>query len=425
MPPAVDPDSSNTLGNPEHLNIPPDLPPNFRHWNRDHVKRYLEDNKDEYGLDQEDIDLIYEGKIRGRHFPKMTVEMLVKDYQLPRGTAVSVQELITFVVNPPQSVPVVTPDIGQDESLNRKFDILEEIREDVKALRQMTVEIFISRVSSSQYKSILNYLGLQRVSLEFEVPPVNRTFEEFSWGPEKEDAQMDNCLAWLRTHIILPENMQFHPVANNTSFLNYTVGEGTSKYFLKGTTDIIVLPTRYVRDFNAHSGMQLAIELKKEIKEADCRQAIMELIATNAFSNYPVVVLLTDLKGLWQFSWFNTASEGIESVTFGLHCGVALMEYILHGRGDGPYINRCRLKDFFREGGSQGVPAESTPGQGSMLEQQGFFKKVDPFDLVPRPEVANMEEFFDEMSEVEVKKWKFQHVMNHISEAPGWKSMYV
>jgi len=61
-------------------------------------------------------------------------------------------------------------------------------------------------------------------------------------------------------------------------------------------TGIIVLPARYVRDFNAHGGMQLAIELKKEVKEADCRREITELIATNAFSNYSIVVLLTDLK---------------------------------------------------------------------------------------------------------------------------------
>ncbi|RPB25624.1 hypothetical protein L211DRAFT_836358 [Terfezia boudieri ATCC MYA-4762] len=32
---------------------------------------------------------------------------------------------------------------------------------------------------------------------------------------------------------------------------------------LKGTTDIIVLLTKYVIDFNTNGGMQLAIELKK------------------------------------------------------------------------------------------------------------------------------------------------------------------
>ena len=104
----------------------------------------------------------------------------------------------------------------------------------------MKIEICISRVSTTQYKSILNYLGLHRVSIGFEVPPVNRAIEEFIWGLEKEDAQMDKCLAWLGAHITLPENMQFLSVANNTSFLNYEFGEGILKYFIKGTTDIIV-----------------------------------------------------------------------------------------------------------------------------------------------------------------------------------------
>jgi len=35
-----------------------------------------------------------------------------------------------------------------------------------------------------------------------------------------------------------------------------------------------------------------------------------------------------------------------------------------------------------------------------------------------------MEDFFDEMSEFEVKKWKLKHVMDHLSQAPGWGSMY-
>ena len=77
------------------------------------------------------------------------------------------------------------------------------------------------------------------------------------------------------------------------------------------------------------------------------------------------------------------------------------MESILHRRGDGPYNNRCRMKDFLRVRSpvpvaSQGVPEESMSGQGSMLEileQHGIFKKVDTFDPVPRPEVANIEDF--------------------------------
>lgn len=79
------------------------LPIDFRRWTRDHVKKFLQDNKDGYGLDDEDIDLIYKQKILGRHFSQMTVQSLVTDHQLPSGVAVSIHELITVLINPPQS----------------------------------------------------------------------------------------------------------------------------------------------------------------------------------------------------------------------------------------------------------------------------------------------------------------------------------
>jgi len=42
------------------------------------------------------------------------------------------------------------------------------------------------------------------------------------------------------------------------------------------------------------------------------------------------------------------------------------------------------------------------------LEQHGLFGKVDPFDLVPRPDIV------DVMSEL---KWKFKYVIDYISQA--------
>ena len=46
-------------------------------------------------------------------------------------------------------------------------------------------------------------------------------------------------LPWLYTSISLLEkdNMQFHPVANKTSLLNYIFGEGNPQCLLEGTTD--------------------------------------------------------------------------------------------------------------------------------------------------------------------------------------------
>ena len=56
------------------------------------------------------------------------------------------------------------------------------------ALREVTVEVFISRVSATQYKSILNYFGMKRVHVQFEVTPANRTVEG-STGAQKKRGQ--------------------------------------------------------------------------------------------------------------------------------------------------------------------------------------------------------------------------------------------
>jgi len=34
-------------------------------------------------------------------------------------------------------------------------------------------------------------------------------------------------------------------------------------------------------------------------------------------------------------------------------------------------------------------------------------------------------DFFDEMPALEVKKWRFNHVMDHVSQPPGCDSIYV
>ena len=82
-------------------------------------------------------------------------------------------------------------------------------------------------------------LYIKRVAVEFEAPPANRIVGGFNWVPEKVDAQMDECLAWLRIHITLPGGTQFHSIANDNSSLNYTLGEGGSKYVRTGTTECI------------------------------------------------------------------------------------------------------------------------------------------------------------------------------------------
>lgn len=75
----------------------------------------------------------------------------------------------------------------------------------------------------------------------------------------------------------------------------------SAKYKLKGTLDTIIVDTKYVKDLNIATGVRVGIKRKKSVPEKDCIQAIIELIAADIYSNYPVVIVLTDLRDHWQF----------------------------------------------------------------------------------------------------------------------------
>ena len=51
--------------------------------------------------------------------------------------------------------------------------------------------------------------------------------------------------------------------------------------------------------------------------------------------------------------------------------------------------------------------------------------KVHSYDLVPKSEIADMEEFFPEMEESAVTKYKFTETMHYLAPpSPAWQSMY-
>ena len=71
---------------------------------------------------------------------------------------------------------------------------------------------------------------------------------------------------------------------NPDSFFNYT--------FVRRTIDAVIPPARYIRAGNTTGGIQVVIAFKKQVQESSCRQEVLQLLAADALSNYPVVVLL-------------------------------------------------------------------------------------------------------------------------------------
>lgn len=261
----------------------------------------------------------------------------------------------------------------------------------------------ISTASNTQYRSIMQYLGLRKPKvMQFEVLGTDKEVEGFQWGPEKEDAQMDRCLSWLHT-ISLPPKMQMLSVSGKRDFLNFSFGgSNNTDYLLKGTTDIIIAPTHYVNARNLRGGLRMAIELRKVVDESDRWQTILKLIAVSAFSHFPVAVVLTDLGPCWHFMWFSR-SDGIQERQLGLHDGVTLMEDILHERGI--YRDMCMMEEA--------IQAEN---EAVSRERTGLY------DLIPKPDVVNMEDLFEEMSEEEIRQYKYEQAMKYVKSSSLWQT---
>ena len=91
--------------------------------------------------------------------------------------------------------------------------------------------------------------------------------------------------------------MQFYHASAEIDLLNTALADKT--IILRGTTDVVIVDTDYVKISETARGVQVAIELKKKVHKRDHKQAMLQLIAANCHSNAPVLVLLTDLRQAW------------------------------------------------------------------------------------------------------------------------------
>ena len=125
--------------------------------------------------------------------------------------------------------------------------------------------------------------------------------------------------------------------------------------------------TDYVKLFDTARGIRVAIELKKQVRKKDHMQAILQLIAANCHSNYPVMTLLTDLGQTWHCYWTNT--DGIQECWFELPYGIAFIESYL--RGESEQFGACTMRDYFRARISHGEQASLLEGRVDGLGEGG------------------------------------------------------
>jgi hypothetical protein len=72
--------------------IPHNLPANVTTWTTEHVKQFIEANKIQYQIDDDEIQIFNRQKYKGRNLLKLETKDLLED-GLPRGPAMTIVEL--------------------------------------------------------------------------------------------------------------------------------------------------------------------------------------------------------------------------------------------------------------------------------------------------------------------------------------------
>lgn len=264
-------------------------------------------------------------------------------------------------------------------------------------------------------------LELTRTAAIVEAQPTGKAAVPFVWGEEPESVQMVQCVDWFKKYISFPEGITVEDVSRNTLFFNshFPSARNNANFRLTGTTDLIFVPQIYVDTQNLTSGVLVAVELQKNVK-GGVNQAVLELLAASQVSNFPVVVLLTNLNMNWHFFWLG--KNNVEAAVFQFQSGITVLEDILHDQGKGPYSSRYTWLQFLSYKTGKEVPARQPLQQA--LAPQGVDRilsrpKIYPYDRLSKPDIANMEDVFDEMDQEEIKEWKVQYLVRRYQETPA------
>jgi len=338
---------------------------------------------------------------------------------------------IHIIVVPP------APAQPQEEHVSkRKFeeDILQAIREEIREDKKITVSI--SRITRKNLMALLAEHGLRQKTIQFNVTPTTKPIQPFTWGDKKEDAHAQEYLNWLNSNINLPLDVEFYIASSKANLLSTTLA--SSQFNINGTLDTAIVDCKNVKSRNIAGGIRVGLEHKKEIKDSDVAQAIVELITANIFSEYPVMILLTDLGEEWQFFWLEKG--WIVDCIFDLKKGITLLETIaqqptpLVGQptSNAPYLQRCDFRTAILQAReSDDALPEDTEVEG--LERLLQRPKVDIMGMLPEDDVADMRDVFDVMTPKEVREWQMRRVLDFAMQTPAvqssmsdedWRSIY-
>jgi len=272
--------------------------------------------------------------------------------------------------------------------------------------------------------------------VEFDMTSTTKRVSSFVWTDKKEDAHAQEYLTWLEGCINLPSGVNFHITSNKANLLSTTIA--SSQFNITGTLDVAIVDRKYVRSRNTAGGIRVGLELKKTVEESNVMQAIVELIVASIYSEYSVVMVLTDLGEDWQFFWLERGC--VVDCVFDLKESITLLERIVQqprppvgqSISGAPYLQRCNFRTAISQASeSDDAIPEDTEFEG--LERLLQRPKVDIMSMLPEDDVADMRDVFDVMTPKEIREWQLRRVLDFAMQTPAmqssmkaedWRSIY-
>jgi len=276
--------------------------------------------------------------------------------------------------------------------------------DDMSITRATTISR-ISTITKDEFQNILNQRGLVRYKIDFRGATSSSSIQPYEWTEQSEEKQIKPCIEWMKRNIPIPEYLTFNILSNVRDALNIPPGDPLD-FGLVGTTDAVISNKDIPNGDTIISKTHVVFELKKNthclqpLEFGDTqsqRQAITELIAANIKTDYPVIVILTDLNESWFIAWLEPG-EAYSTIIKRSEDAIGFIRTFL-ATSD---LSYCQ-STIPRTKTDEDVQLKGDVSE-SVLEYARNIPKIFP----PRElaDVAPMRELFDDMSPAEVEAWR-------------------
>lgn len=227
-------------------------------------------------------------------------------------------------------------------------------------------------------------------------------------------------LSYLKSNITLTSEIDWYDPKPKKDLL--FLDDEALPFSVSGTTDVIIADKLFAKVHDMRNGIHVGFEIKKKIQDSHIHQAIGELIIANIISQFPVLIVLTDLMNEWIFFWLSNDKKVMQCPAALLHAiniiETALVKDTGGSIGDATVTNPIATRINFRNlrDNLQGnLQHENEEKDG--LEQLLTRPKVD-FKF--EDDVANMNDVIEVTTEEEMLRWKVRQILRRLEETPGF-----